>query len=238
MIKFSGLSDQSGNSNQNSLSRTEQAYRKLREAIHSGDLKPGDRLLEEKLARLLGISRTPVHEALGRLESEGLATKDPSRGMVVVELDATLIAELYAVREALEGTAAALAARHASEGEVLSLRQIADRDRDLSKDPERLANNNRVFHEALYRSAHNRYLLKTLKALYESMALVRTSLAYSKQRIKLTIEQHQAIVAAIERQDSKSAEELARAHVRAAGKARLSLLLGIQEEIERAKKKE
>ena len=202
-----------------------------------GDLKPGDRLLEEKLAHSLGVSRTPVHEALARLESEGLATKDPSRGMIVVEFDASLIAELYAVREALEGTAAALAARHASEVEVMTLQQIADRDPAFAQDPERLATNNRLFHETLYRSAHNRYLLKTLNALYESIAMVRTSLAYSKERIELTIKQHQQIVAAIERQDSKTAEEVARAHVRAAGKARLALLLGFHDELDGNRKK-
>ena len=110
------------------------------------------------------------------------------------------------------------------------MRQIVDRDRAFAQDRERLAKNNRLFHEALYRSAHNRYLLKTLNALYESIALVRTSLAYSDERIQSTIEQHQQIVSAIEQQDSRSAEEVARAHVRAAGKARLTLLLGIQDE--------
>ena len=218
--------------NHNALSRSEQAYRRLREAIHTGDLKPGDRLLEERLADILGSSRTPVREALGRLESDGLAVKDASRGMIVAELDAGMIAELYAVREALEGTAAGLAARHASEAETLTLRQIANRDAALAQDPERLAKNNRLFHEALYRSAHNRFLLKTLNALYETMALVRTSLAYSEERIKLTIEQHQQIVSAVEGQDSKGAEEVARAHVRAAGKARLALLLGIEDDLD------
>ena len=77
--------------------------------------------------------------------------------------------------------------------------------------------------------------MKTLSVLHGSMALVRTSLAYSEERIKMTIAQHQGIVAAIERQDSKSAEELARIHIQAAGKARLALLLEIQE-IEGTKK--
>jgi DNA-binding GntR family transcriptional regulator len=156
--------------------------------------------------------------------------------MIIPELDASMIAELYAVREVLEGTAAALAARHASEAEISTLRQIVDRDRAFAHDPERLAINNRLFHEALYRGAHNRYLLKTLSALHGSVALVRTSLAYSEQRIKRTIEQHQGIVAAIERQDSKTAEELTRTHIQDARKARLALLLEFQEEIEGARK--
>lgn len=181
---------------------------------------------------MLGSSRTPVREALGRLESDGLAIRDPHRGMIIAELDGSMIAELYTVREVLEGTAAALAARHASEAEIAALRQIADRDRAYAQEPARLAINNRLFHEALYRSAHNRYLLKTLNALHGSMALVRTSLAYSEERIQLTIKQHQEIVAAIERQDSKAAEEIARTHIQDARKARLGLLLELQEEID------
>jgi DNA-binding GntR family transcriptional regulator len=228
----------SGRSNQNALSRGEQAYRRLRDAIQSGDLKPGDRLLEVELAKLLGNSHTPVREALGRLESDGLAVRDPHRGMIIAELDGSMIAELYTVGEVLEGAAAALAARHASEAEISTLRQIADRDRTFAREPERLAINNRLFHEALYRSAHNRYLPKTLNALHGSMALVRTSLAYSEQRIELTIAQHQGIVAAIERQDSKAAEEIARAHIQDARKARLALLLEFHDEIEGAKKNE
>jgi len=231
-----GSSAQSGRSNHNALSRGEQAYRRLRDAIESRDLKPGDRLLEVELAKLLGSSRTPVREALGRLESDGLAVRDPHRGMIIAELDGSMIAELYAVREVLEGTAAALAARHASEAEISTLRQIADRDRAFAYEPERLAINNRLFHEALYRSAHNRYLLKTLNALHGSMALVRTSLAYSKERIELTIRQHQGIVAAIEGQDSKTAEEVTRAHIQDARKARLALLLELHDEMEGTRK--
>jgi DNA-binding GntR family transcriptional regulator len=234
--KISVSEGSTGRSSQNSLSRGEQAYRRLRDAIQSGDLKPGDRLLEVELAKLLGSSRTPVREALGRLESDGLAVRDPHRGMIIAELDGNMIAELYTVREVLEGTAAALAARHASEAEISTLRQIADRDRTFAFEPERLAVNNRLFHEALYRSAHNRYLLKTLNALHGSMALVRTSLAYSKQRIELTIRQHQGIVAAIERQDSKTAEETARAHIQDARKARLALVLEFHDESGRAPK--
>jgi DNA-binding GntR family transcriptional regulator len=235
--RSNGSSGRSSRSNPSALSRGEQAYRRLRDAIQSGDLKPGDRLLEVELAKLLGSSRTPVREALGRLESDGLAIRDPYRGMIIAELDASTIAELYAVREVLEGTAAALAARHASEDEIATLRQIADRDRAFASDPERLANNNRLFHEALYRSAHNRYLLKTLSALHGSMALVRTSLAYSG-RIEATIEQHQAIVAAIERQDAKSAEELTRLHIQSARRARLALMLEMQEELDAPQKSE
>jgi DNA-binding GntR family transcriptional regulator len=233
-----GSSGRPGRSDQSALSRGEQAYRRLRDAIQTGDLKPGDRLLEVELAKLLGSSRTPVREALGRLESDGLAVRDPHRGMIIAELDGSMIAELYAVREVLEGTAAALAARHASEAEISTLRQIADRDRAFAREPERLAKNNRLFHEALYRSAHNRYLLKTLSALHGSMDLVRTSLAYNERRIELTIEQHQGIVAAIERQDSKAAEEVTRAHIQDARKARLALLLEFHDEIEVAKRNE
>ena len=94
------------------------AYDALFGAIEQGTLKPGARLREIELSEWVGASRTPIREALGRLEAEGLVSRDPSRGMVVAELDHGLVAELYVMREVLEGTAAALAARHASDAEI------------------------------------------------------------------------------------------------------------------------
>jgi DNA-binding GntR family transcriptional regulator len=213
------------------LSRGEQAYRRLREKIQHGTFKPGFRLLEVELAKTLGSSRTPVREALSRLESDGLAVRDPHRGMIVTELDHSMVGELYLVREVLEGTAARLAARHASEGEIAMLRQIVDRDREIGDDPERLANNNRVFHDALYRSAHNRYLLKTLSALRESMALLGQTTLSLHGRFQAALEEHEALVVAIERRDPMAAEQAAIVHIRAAHHSRIRLMLEREEEI-------
>jgi hypothetical protein len=113
-----------------------------------------------------------VREALSRLESEGLVVNEPNRGMIVTRLDASMVSELYVMREVLESTAAALAARHATDVEISLLRDIVERDLSFAEDPDKLAMNNRLFHETLHRCAHNRYLLKTLRSLHESMALL------------------------------------------------------------------
>jgi DNA-binding GntR family transcriptional regulator len=213
-----------------SLSRGEDAYRKMMEAIQSGALKPGTRLREAELAEWLGSSRTPVREALNRLQSEGLVVQEPRRGMIITELDHGMVSELYIMREVLEGTAARLAARHASDVEISMLREIADRDKSLNDDPIKLARNNRLFHETLYRAAHNRYLLKTLSLLQESLALLGQTTLSMPGRSLTAYEEHDAMVSAIERHDASAAEEASRAHIRAAHKARMKLMLDLREE--------
>ncbi|HVL75479.1 MAG TPA: GntR family transcriptional regulator [Noviherbaspirillum sp.] len=206
-----------------SLSRGEEAYQKMREAIQSGALRPGTRLREVELAEWLGSSRTPVREALNRLQTEGLVVHEPRRGMIIAELDHSMVSELYFMREVLEGTAARLAARHASDVEIAMLREIAERDRQLD-DPVKLARNNRMFHETLYRAAHNRYLLKTLSLLQESLALLGPTTLALPGRAGTAYEEHNALVGAIERHDADAAEELSRAHIRSAHRARMKIM--------------
>ncbi len=205
-------------------SRGDLAYRRLFESIERGTLKPGSRLREVELSAWLGASRTPIREALGRLEGEGLIARDPSRGMIVAELDHGMVAELYAMREVLEGTAAALAARHASEAEIHALREIAQMDRGL-EDAVRIARANRLFHEALFRAAHNRFLLRAVNALRQSMVLLGPTTLATPGRPDMARGEHEAIVEAVARHDPHAAGEAARAHIRAAYRARLSLLL-------------
>lgn len=194
------------------------------EAIQSGTLKPGTRLREVELAQWLGSSRTPVREALNRLQTEGLVVQEPRRGMIIAELDHSMVSELYYMREVLEGTAARLAARQASDVEIAMLRDIADRDKTFSDDPVRLAKNNRLFHETLYHAAHNRYLLKTLSLLRESMALLGQTTLSQPGRSSTAFEEHDTLVAAIERHDAVAAEEASRAHIRAAHRARMRMM--------------
>ena len=146
-----------------------QAYARLREAIDAGELRPGMRLREEDLAIRLEMSRTPLREAVRRLEAEGFFTRD-SRTLVVATLDHQAVSELYAMREVLEGTVAAFAARHASEGEVALLRDLHAIEAGLLTRPQELARHNERFHSALYGAAHNRYLLKALNALRDARA--------------------------------------------------------------------
>jgi DNA-binding GntR family transcriptional regulator len=97
------------------------AFTLILEAIEQGDYRPGSRLVESELAERLGVSRTPVREALQRLETQGMLTRD-GRSLIVASLDHGQLSELYTVRSELEGLAARLAARHATEEEVRVLR--------------------------------------------------------------------------------------------------------------------
>ncbi len=100
------------------------AYTLILEAIDEGGYRPGDRLVESELAERFGVSRTPVREALQRLETQSMLTRD-GRSLIVASLDHNELAELYAVRTELEGLAARLAARHATDEEIHVLQDMA-----------------------------------------------------------------------------------------------------------------
>jgi DNA-binding GntR family transcriptional regulator len=206
-------------------SRGDLAYQRLFGAIEDGSLKPGTRLREIELSDWVGASRTPIREALGRLEGEGLIGRDPSGGLIVAELDHGMVAELYVMREVLEGTAAGLAARHASDAEIDALRGLAERDRGIGNDPARLARSNRLFHEAMFRCAHNRFLLRSVNSLRQSMVLLGQTTLGIAGRVETARKEHDAIVDAIARRDAEAATLAARAHIRAAYRARLGLML-------------
>jgi DNA-binding GntR family transcriptional regulator len=212
-------------------SLAERAYKTLHAAIQSSELKPGTRLRELKLTEWFGVSRTPIREALKRLENDGFIVNEPNEGLIVAKLDTRMVSELYEAREVLEGAAAAFAARHASDGEIAVLREIVKRDNEIGDNPALLAANNRLFHEALYRSAHNRYLQKTLSAFREAMSLHVSTTLSIPGRSKAALEQHNAIVTAIENRKPAQAEKAARDHIKDAYRLRLRLLHKIGEDL-------
>lgn len=215
-----------------SLPRGQQAYQYILEAIQQQHLKPGDRLREADLATLIGLSRTPIREALSKLEAEGLIVNDPIRGMMVTELDYSMISELYIVREILEGAAARLAAQHASEVELTILKEVSANYENCEDDALALAAANRQFHDVIYRCAHNRYLLKTLNSLHDTMALLGETTLISPERRKNTNEEHAEILNAILKRDPDLAEQCMKQHIRAAQQVRLRRLYSGREDSE------
>jgi len=205
-------------------SRGETAYRRLRAAIQDGTFKPGDRVMETEVASWLKVSRTPARDAIRRLEAEGMLQHEARHGLVVARLDRQAVMELYVMRETLEGTAARLCARHASDMEVADLLDLVERERALAGDFEGLARHNWRFHEAIHRGAHNRYLEKSLAAVNDSMGLLGTPLMLLPHRAQTAAAEHARIASAIERRDPDAAEEAAREHVRAAQRERLKRL--------------
>ena len=196
------------------------AYSLILEAIDIGIYKPGDRLVESDLADSFGVSRTPIREALQRLETQSLLTRD-GRSLIVSSLDHSQMAELYIVRAELEGLAANLAAKHATSEEVKVLQDMVDSDRKIISDPSSLARSNRRFHKQIHLASHNRFLIKQLDLVHRSMALMATTSLAADGRGAVAVEEHQAIVTAIAAGGSEEASEKLRDHISIAFVTRL-----------------
>ena len=198
------------------------AYTLILEAIDTGVYRPGDRLVESELAERFGGSRTPIREALQRLETQSLLTRD-GRSLIVASLDHNQMAELYVVRTELEGLAARLAARHASEEEITVLREMVSEDRALLNDPSALSRANRRFHKMIHLASHNRFLVQQLDLVHRSMALMATTSLAAQGRGEIALAEHKAIVDAIARRDEDAAYKALRDHISVAFVTRLKL---------------
>ena len=205
------------------VSRAESVYARLLQDINSGELRAGDRVREMESAESLGVSRTPVREALHRLESEGIIAKS-EHGLIVPLMDDSQIEALYFVREVLEGAAAGLASRHASDAQIQVLEQmLADAAAVPEEDSAQHAELNKDFHDAIYRAANNRYMLKSLQSTQDAIQRLGTTFAWPGRTPKAWRE-HRAIVRAIARRDPGAAEESARLHMRESLRCRMLML--------------
>lgn len=203
------------------LPQGQDAYRRLLAEIRAGSLVPGDRLLEADLARRLGISRTPVREAIRQLEADGLVIHVARVGAAVRSLDPGEVTELYEMRGVLEGTAARLAARAAS---VVELDELAAINAEMAAgfgNPARLYELNRQFHAALLDAARNRYLARSLAGLQKTLLLLGPTTLEEDERARNAVTEHEAVLTALRARDELGAESAMRAHVAAAHSIRL-----------------
>ncbi|HEX3503425.1 MAG TPA: GntR family transcriptional regulator [Xanthobacteraceae bacterium] len=190
------------------------AYQALRQAILQGDLAPGERLRSDALANDLKVSRTPVREALRKLEAEGLVERSGS-GLIVREFSEKDLTEIFYVREALEGMAARLAAENATPGEIAEIRELLD---DMEAVRERgdvaaLRPLTAEFHRSIGRASHNGRLLQSLESLLEHVRQMQTStLLQVEGRPAEALKEHRDLLKAIEARDAERAQKLARAH--------------------------
>jgi DNA-binding GntR family transcriptional regulator len=202
------------------------AYTLILEAIDAGVYKPGDRLVESELADRFGVSRTPVREALQRLETQSMLSRD-GRSLIVASLNHNQLAELYAVRTELEGLAARLAARHATEEEIHVLRSMVEDDKALlGGDPRSLSRANKRFHKQIHLASHNRFLVQQLDLVHRSMALMATTSFAAEGRDAIGLAEHDAIVAAIEARNGDAAYNALRSHISKAFETRLRIDAG------------
>ncbi|PRZ50382.1 GntR family transcriptional regulator [Tritonibacter scottomollicae] len=206
--------------NQTKSSTQKDAYGLILDAIDVGVFKPGDRLVESDLAERFGVSRTPIREALQRLETQSLLERD-GRSLIVASLDHNQMAELYVVRRELEGLAAALAARHATDEEVQVLSDMVAADDALVDQPVELSKANRRFHQQIHLASHNRYLVQQLDLVHRSMALMATTSLAAEGRGRIAQTEHKAIVAAIKNRDEAAASQALKDHISVAFTTRL-----------------
>jgi len=201
-------------------SRADFVYESLRDAIWDGRIAVGERVREEEIARNLGVSRTPVREALQRLHQRGLLVFGAARGLTVASLSQHQVLQLYAMREILEGSAARFAAQHASAPEIAVLWRLQKELCKPEHDTMALVTLNRRLHQAIYESAHNQYLIQTLSVLHDSLALLHSTTFRVPSRRLESDEEHRQIVEAIEQHSPERAEEAARQHIRQAQRTR------------------
>ena len=200
--------------------QTRDAYSLILEAIDHGEYKPGDRLVESDLAERFGVSRTPIREALQRLETQSLLARD-GRSLIVASLDHNQLSELYLVRTELEGLAARLAARHAAVEEVKVLRDMVEEDKAIVDDPTALSRANRRFHKMIHLASHNRYLVQQLDLVHRTMALMATTSLAAEGRGEIAQSEHKGIVDAITARDEDRAQSALKEHISVAFMTRL-----------------
>ena len=198
------------------------AYSMILAAIEAGTYRPGDRLVESELAERFGVSRTPVREALQRLETQAMLVRD-ARSLIVASLDHNQLAELYTVRAELEALAARLAARHASPEEVRVLAHMLAEDQANADNPEALARTNKRFHRQIHLASHNRFLVQQLDLVHRSMALMARSSLAAEGRSETALAEHSQIVEAISAGDEQAADAALRRHISMAWETRLKL---------------
>lgn len=198
------------------------AYQQMREAILQGEYEPGSPLFEVHLATKMGMSRTPVREALKVLARDGLVDVVPSRGYFVPRRSMDDLRELFELREALEGMAARYAAQRVTTAELAELEALCVRYAG-EQDWAQWAQVGTAFHNLLVRAARNDRLTAMLDSLKGQIVLSRRSaLQADSQRRDAAIREHRAILDAVRSHDPDAAETAGREHVRLSYEATLS----------------
>ncbi|MBO8127794.1 MAG: GntR family transcriptional regulator [Peptococcaceae bacterium] len=193
----------------------EVVFESLREAIIAGKLKPGERLMEMQLAEELGVSRTPVREAIRKLELEGFVMMVPRKGAYVAGISDKDITDVFEVRAALEALAAGLAAERITDEEIENLERSVVQTTEIAEkgDINALVEADTQFHELIYRASRNKRLKQIVTHLSEQIQRFRASTLSVPGRNRQALEEHRKIVEAISEHNIELAQALAREHI-------------------------
>ena len=190
-------------------------FHTLRNAILKGELQPGERLMEIQLAQKLGVSRTPVREALRKLELEGLVLMMPRKGAVVADITIQDLEDVLEVRTALEELAVQKACDTITEEQLKELKRAANEFKRCAESEDILAcaEADMQFHEVIYGATNNKRLQQMLTNLREQMYRYRMEYLKDKRMYSRLIEEHDMIRKAIKRRDRVKAGMMMRTHI-------------------------
>lgn len=193
-------------------------FTSLEDAILSGKYKPGDSITELSVSKELGVSRTPVREALHRLHEEGLVKLTPNKGATVIGISKNDLRDIYMIRMRLEGLAASYAAVRMTDEEKQELKENVELAKFYMNrgNPEKLKELDTDFHEGIYRGSGSRIISKMLTELHNNTRLYRKLSLSVPGRTEKSVEEHEEILNAILNSDSKSVDGLSTRHVEAA----------------------
>ena len=209
----------------------------LREAIRKGILKPGERIMEIQLAEELGVSRTPVREAIRKLELEGYVVMMPRRGTYVANMSIRDINEIFEIRTALESLSNGLAAEHITDEELEHLQRLLVIIGGYIKEGnmEKIVETDIEFHDLMYHAARNQRLVGIISNLRDQLTRFRTLSMSHPGRLEATLEEHKAIVEAIANGDRRSASKAAERHMENSEKTLLQAMEAMKEKRSKAK---
>jgi DNA-binding GntR family transcriptional regulator len=194
-----------------------QIYEIIHEMILAREILPGEKILEEDLASKIGVSRTPIRECLCRLENEGIVEFVPRRGAFLRKYSRKKIAEVFDMREVLEGLVARLVAGAGSDPKLNEgIRKVLDRVYKLPDQGENLTQFTRAdidFHRLLLEACNNEMLQNAMAVINTHLQIIRARTVVIPGRARRTVEEHYGVLDAVENQDPGSAEELMRCHI-------------------------
>ena len=192
-----------------------QVFEQLKEMIFKGELAPGKRIIESEVADSIGISRTPVREALHKLEAERLLMHLPKGGYVVKGMSLSEIQETFDIRIILESFAGFLAAKRCNDKEILPLeKKLEEFEKYLIKnDLKELTRVNTEFHELLYALSKSPKLIKMINNLRDEIFLLREILLDSMKMASLSHDDHKEMIKAIKNREAKKVERLIKEHI-------------------------
>lgn len=195
---------------------SDRVYAELLGRISGGEFAAGERLFEQALAQDLGVSRTPVRDALKRLAAEGLVDTAPHKGAQVVSFTAEDTAELYELRAQFEPVACRLAVPRLGEEDLAELEELDRRMQEIvaqGRDPAELTALNNAFHAVFVERCGNRHLAIALQALFRPAIVTRTFSQYAPRSLERSMQAHQQLVEAAQARDGEWAEAVMRSHI-------------------------